>query len=154
MNDKTGGFYAPNQAVLGHLFGVSTRTIARWSKAGAPARTAAGYDIGAFIRWRLRGDAGSADDLAEARRRRECARAKLDEMKVAREQKKVVSNAEYEQMMDRLCGAFVSVIQRAPVQLCCNLAMKTISECRDILQQWADREQDRAFGPPDHTEAK
>ena len=54
---------APTAAAVAAFFGVSTSAVRKWRSEGCPAPTAAGWDLGALVRWKLEREA--------ARRRRE-----------------------------------------------------------------------------------
>lgn len=144
------GFFARNQDELADLFCASRRSIGRMIEDGAPAKTPAGFDLKEWIKWKTEYDGRGEDvDYHEARRRRMAAQAAREEIRLGLERKRYMPTSEHEHVLDQVCSAFVHCIQGAPHRLATELANKTIPECKRIIQAWADRMQDEAFGPPE-----
>lgn len=130
--------FAKTRLELAWVFGVTQRTVRKWSEDGAPAKTKRGYDLQKWVAWRAEGysDVANRQRWLKAQRRFKEARADLEELKLDRERARLVpAELAQEQRLQILRWA-VGVFERAGSELSSRLAGRKPREVKKIVDDY------------------
>jgi len=136
--------FVKTQPELAAVFGADDqRTIHRWLQRGAPAKTAKGYDLAAWVHWwaEYKGlGKGQSDSMsgADADRRYKLARATREELTARKMLGQLVNAKDVQADRLELVTCFASTLDRLPAELSSRLAGKRPSEQRRIITEYCE----------------
>lgn len=122
------------------FFGVGLDTVKQWRETGMPGAKGR-WDLGEIARWRL--GRGAPDAVYKE------ARAREQQLRVAKLEGKVIPRKEHEAILDAICRAMSAALAAAPTELARRVANKTAAEARKAIDDWCTSQSAAIFGAPE-----